>query len=170
MMSVIQRWNNSMLALKLCYFWVNFISNQILIMFKLVISWIEVPRGWSVVLFEAWVFLRETGSLLAVSWEIKFWKETIVRDHMISWMSLLIVQMLERGHVLSSKEERDEWVSIINCVQLFSMKVSLNIVFNDSCLSMSCVNWSCCWKICTGSKCKNVLIFSMLESVGVHIY
>ncbi len=92
-----------------------------------------------------------------------------MRNHVVSWVWLLIVEMSEWGHVSCTKIERNEWVSIIDCIQIFSIQVLKNIMFDDSCLGLSCVSCSSCWNVGCWSKSENVLIFLVLKCVRIYI-
>lgn len=158
-----------MFSLKFSDFWIDSISQQVFVMLKIVVSRIVMPEGWSVTLFESCVLFGKSSSNFTVSREVELWEETVVRNHMVSWMRLVVIEVGEWGHVLSSKIKWNEWVSIINCIEFFSMKVSQDIMFNDACLSMCSVDWSCCWSVGASSKSKNILIFCWLQSVRINI-
>lgn len=158
-----------MFSLKFSDFWIDSISQQIFIMLKIFKSRIVMPERWSVTLFESCVLLGKSSCDFTVSREIEFWEETVVRNHVVSWMRFVVIEVSEWGHILGSKIKWNEWVSVINCIKIFSMKVSQDIMFNDACLSMCCVNWSCCWSISASSKSKNILIFCWLQSIGINI-
>lgn len=158
-----------MFSLKFSDFWIDSISQQVFIMLKIVVSWIVMPERRSITLFESCVLLGKSSSNLTVSGEVELWEETIVRNHVVSWVRLVVIKVGEWGHVLSSKIKWNEWVSIINCIKFFAMKVSQDIMFNDACLSVCSINWSSCWSIGASSKSENILIFCWLQSIGINI-
>jgi len=59
----------------------------------------------------------------------------------------IVIIVLERSHVLSSEPERNERIAIIDCIELFSMKVPLNIVLNNSALSHCSIVRGGCWNV-----------------------
>jgi len=124
MMSCMSMLHYSVLALKFSYFWVDSMLIQVFVMFQIVVSWIVIPVGWSVVLFEARKFLCLGSGYLFVAHEVKSREETIVGDHVITRMGLLIVEMSKGSHVFCAKVKRDEGISIVDSIEIFSIQVS----------------------------------------------
>lgn len=92
-----------------------------------------------------------------------------MRDYVILPMRFVVIIVLERSHILSSEPKRNERIAIIDCIELFSMKVPLNIVLNYSALSHSCIVRGSSWNVSARSKGKDVFVFSMLECVWIDV-
>ena len=88
---------------------------------------------------------------------------------MVFPMRLLVIEMLERSHVLSSEPERDEGITVIDGVQISAVKELLDVMLDDWNLSHGCIMRSSSWKVCARSKSEYILILSVLEGVRIDI-
>lgn len=168
-MSVSQSRGESVFSFELGFFWINIVRIKICIVFQFIILWIVTIVGWTKVLFKSCILSCHFYSALYISVKVESWENTVIWNHVILPMRFIVVIMLEWGHILSSKPKGNEWVSIIDGIQILSMQKSLDIVFDDSTLGeSSIVRWGC-WNICAWSKGKNIFVFSWLKSVRVNI-
>ena len=92
-----------------------------------------------------------------------------MRDGVIFPMRLLVIEMLERSHVLSSEPERDEGITVIDGVQISAVKELLDVMLDDWNLSHCCIVRSSGWKICARPKGEYIFILSVLEGVRIYI-
>jgi len=161
--------HNSMLALELSYFRVDSMLIQILIMLQLVVSRVIIPMRRPVVLLKSWKFLSLTCSYFLISHEVESREEPVVRNHVVSGVWLLVVEVGEGGHVSCAEVEGDEGVSVVDCVQIFPVEVLQNIMLDDAGLGLSCIGGSGCWDVCAWAESKDVLVFLVLKSVRIHV-
>lgn len=122
------------------------------------------------VLLEPRVLASKASSTLGKSIEIDSGEDSIVRNHMVLPVRLEVVVMLEGCHILKTKEESNERVSIIDSIKLLSSKVLEDVSLNNWLLSHGSILRSGSWSIDTRSESEDVFVPLVLESVRVHIY
>jgi hypothetical protein len=85
------------------------------------VSGIEQVVGRAHVLFERTVLLAFLLNLGSHPLKVESRKDPVVRNHMVSFGGFEIMQVTEAGGLRMSEEEWQVRVTIINCINFFSM-------------------------------------------------
>ena len=72
---------------------------EVIVMLEWEISWVELVVRGTVVLFETCEFLSHLHLALKHSTEVPSGKDTVVRNGMIEWCWLVIMEVLETGSI-----------------------------------------------------------------------
>jgi hypothetical protein len=142
---------------------------EVLIMLEGNIAGVPVVVGRTVGFLEAGELLSHLHLTLHHSAEVPSGEDAVLRNHVVLWVWLEVIQVLEAGCIRVTEEEWQECIAVINSVKLFAFQELLQVMLNNWCLMDGS-------GLCPGSvdtnaitESEDVLEALVLKSVGVHV-
>jgi len=147
----------------------NSLLLKILVVLQFIVADSPVLLGWAMVFVHTGVLLASALLTFEHALEMDSREDTVMRDNVVLWRRLEIVQVFELGRVALSEQKWHVNISIIDSVHFLAIKEAEDVVLDDRVLGLGCCHRPGGWEADSVTKRENVLKLLVLKCVFVDI-